>query len=240
MGIQIVFWIVAVVAILGGIGVIAMREPVKSVLSLVVVMIALGAMFLLLSAQFVFIVQLIVYAGAVMVLFLFVVALLGPARERRTRRLGRFHWVVAGLAAVVLFGLVTSLLTGVPWRTPQQADLNVFGTVESIGAGLFGPFLYPFELTSILLVVAAVGAIYLSRGGRGPRPRSVARPQRRVAPPGGSRDPEAEELPSQNGEAEEPARAPQGGAEPAPRAGEGQPVGSRHRDAPAQEERPRG
>ena len=230
MGIQIVFWIVAVVAILGGIGVIAMREPVKSVLSLVVVMIALAAMFLLLSAQFVFIVQLIVYAGAVMVLFLFVVALLGPVRERRTRRLGRFHWVVAGLAGIVLFGLVASLLTGIPWRTPQQADLNVFGTVESIGAGLFGPFLYPFELTSILLVVAAVGAIYLSRGGEIPR-RRTARPQRRLTPSGGPRQPQAEELPSRNGAADE---------EPA-RAGEEQPVGTaeRERGAPTPKEGPR-
>ena len=222
MGIQIVFWIVAVVAILGGIGVIAMREPVKSVLSLVVVMIALAAMFLLLSAQFVFIVQLIVYAGAVMVLFLFVVALLGPVRERRTRRLGRFHWVVAGLAGVVLFGLVTSLLTGIPWRTPQQADLNVFGTVESIGAGLFGPFLYPFELTSILLVVAAVGAIYLSRGGEIPRRRRTARPERRVAPPDGSGERGAEELPSRNGATEEP--APAEGADPAPQPGAEEPI----------------
>jgi NADH-quinone oxidoreductase subunit J len=200
VGIQIIFWIVAVVAVLGGIGVIAMREPVKSVLSLVVVMIALATFFLLLSAQFVFIVQLIVYAGAVMVLFLFVVALLGPVRERRTRRLGRFHWVVAGLAGVVLFGLVASLLSGIPWRTPQQADLNVFGTVESIGAGLFGPYLYPFELTSILLVVAAVGAIYLSRGTGGRRPRPSRRPRRRVAPSNGSG---AEELPSRNGAADE-------------------------------------
>jgi NADH-quinone oxidoreductase subunit J len=221
VGIQIFFWIVAAIAILGGLGVITMREPVKSVLSLVVVMIALSGLFLLLSAQFVFIVQLIVYAGAVMVLFLFVVALLGPVRERRTRRLGPFHWVVAVLAGVVFFGLVWSLLSGIPWRTPQQADLNVFGTVEAIGAGLFGPYLYPFELTSILLVVAAVGAIYLSRDSHGPR-RASARPQRRAAPPGGSGRPGAEPL-TPNGEAEEPAAegvpprtAPGEGAEPQP------------------------
>jgi NADH-quinone oxidoreductase subunit J len=226
-----------VVAILAGIGVVAMREPVKSVLSLVVVMIALAVFFLLLSAQFVFIVQLIVYAGAVMVLFLFVVALLGPVRERRTRRLGRFHWVVAGLAGVVLLGLVASMLSGIPWRTPQQADLNVFGTVESIGAGLFGPFLYPFEQTSILLVVAAVGAIYLSRGG-GTRRRRTARPQRREAPPDGSGEPGAEELPSRSGEAEEPTPTAGEGAEPARRPGEEQPVGGQRRHVPAREARP--
>ncbi len=162
---QVVFWVMAVIAVLGGVGVIASRQPIRSVLSLVAVMLALSVIFLELSAQFVFAVQVIVYAGAVMVLFLFVVALLGPVREPVTTRL-RFQWWMAILAALVFGGFVYGLLNGVGFRAPDKVDTSIFGTVQQIGAGLFTSYLYPFELTSLLLLVAAVGAIYLSRGGR--------------------------------------------------------------------------
>jgi NADH-quinone oxidoreductase subunit J len=163
--VQAIFWIAAAIAILGGIGVIAVREPIKSVLSLVAVMLALSILFLLLSAQFLFAVQVIVYAGAVMVLFLFVVALLGPIRERGRGRL-RFHWSLSVLVAVCFFGVLWALLGGVRFRAPQHVDLASFGSVQQIGIGLFTSYLFPFELTSVLLLVAAVGAIYLSRGDR--------------------------------------------------------------------------
>ena len=162
---QVVFWVMAVIAVLGGIGVIGSRQPVRNVLSLVAVMLALSVIFLELSAQFVFAVQVIVYAGAVMVLFLFVVALLGPMREPTGGRL-RFQWWLGTLVAVVFGGFVYALLSGVHFRMPDNVDTSVFGTVQQIGAGLFTTYLFPFELTSLLLLVAAVGAIYLSRGGR--------------------------------------------------------------------------
>ena len=162
---QVVFWVMAIVAVLGGIGVIASRQPVRSVLSLVAVMLALSVIYLELSAQFVFAVQVIVYAGAVMVLFLFVVALLGPSRERPTTRL-RFQWGLSLLVAAVFGGFIYAQLQGIGFRAPDNMDLSAFGTVEQIAAGLFTTYLFPFELTSILLLVAAVGAIYLSRGGR--------------------------------------------------------------------------
>ena len=149
-------------AIAGGIGVVVARQPIRSVLSLVVVMLALSVLFLLLSAQFVFVVQIIVYAGAVMVLFLFVITLLGPARETGRGRL-RFQAGLSGLFSVALFGLIYAMLQGVQYRQPEHTDLNVFGTVQSIAVGLFTTYLYPFELTSVLLLVAAIGAIYLSR-----------------------------------------------------------------------------
>jgi NADH-quinone oxidoreductase subunit J len=162
---QIIFWVMAVIAVLGGLGVIASRQPIRSVLSLVAVMLALSVIFLELSAQFVFAVQVIVYAGAVMVLFLFVVALLGPTRERPTTRL-RFQWWLSIVVAIVFAGFVYAQVQGIGFRAPDRLDTAVFGTVEQIGIGLFTTYLYPFELTSILLLVAAVGAIYLSRGGR--------------------------------------------------------------------------
>jgi NADH-quinone oxidoreductase subunit J len=159
-----IFLVAAAVAIAGGIGVIASREPMRSVLSLVVVMIALSILFLLLSAQFVFIVQIIVYAGAVMVLFLFVIALLGPARETGRGRL-RFQAGLSTVFVLALFGVIYAMLQAVQFRQPEQADMSTFGTVQSIGAGLFTSYLYPFELTSLLLLVAAIGAVYLSRRG---------------------------------------------------------------------------
>jgi NADH-quinone oxidoreductase subunit J len=158
----VVFLAAAALAVLGGLGVVMFHQPMRSVLSLVVVMLALSVIFLLLNAQFVFAVQIIVYAGAVMVLFLFVIALLGPARELGRGRL-RFQTWLSALFLLVLLGLMWSLLQGVQYRQPEKADLSYFGSVQSIAVGLFTTYLYPFELTSILLLVAAIGAIYLSR-----------------------------------------------------------------------------
>jgi NADH-quinone oxidoreductase subunit J len=164
----VIFFVAAALAVLGGIGVIISRQPIRSVLSLVVVMIALSIEFLLLSAQFIFVVQIIVYAGAVMVLFLFVIALLGPARELGRGRL-RFQAWLSLLFVVVFFGLIYAMFQGITYRQPEKVDLSVFGTVQSIAVGLFTNYLYPFELTSILLLVAAIGAVYLSRRDLPPR-----------------------------------------------------------------------
>ena len=157
-----VFLFAAALAVAGAIGVVVARDPIRSVLSLVVVMIALSVLFLLLSAQFVFAVQVIVYAGAVMVLFLFVIALLGPVREGPDRRLP--SQLMLGVAVIAVFGFTLyGALQGIRYAEPQPADMNVFGTVQDIAIGLFTRYLYPFELTSLILLVAAVGAIYLSR-----------------------------------------------------------------------------
>lgn len=157
-----VFIVAALVAVLGGVGVISSRQPIRSVLSLVLVMLALSVEFLILSAQFVFAVQIIVYAGAVMVLFLFVIALLGPARDLARTRL-RFQGWLSALFVLALLALMWAMLQGVQYRQPDKADMSFFGTVQAIAVGLFTNYLYPFELTSILLLVAAIGAIYLSR-----------------------------------------------------------------------------
>src|SRR4030088_925530 len=149
-------------ALAGTIRVNSLREPARRVLCLVVVMIALSVLFLLLSAQFVFVVQIIVYAGAVMVLFLFVIALLGPAPELARRRLRWQGWLATVFVIALLF-LMWAMLAATQYRQPENADLSFFGTGQAIAVGLFTNYLYPFELTSILLLVAAIGAIYLSR-----------------------------------------------------------------------------
>ena len=130
---QAIFWVMAAIAVLGGLGVVASRQPIRSVLSLVAVMLALSVIFLELSAQFVFAVQVIVYAGAVMVLFLFVVALLGPMRERPATRL-RFQWGLSIVIAAVFAGFLYALLQGIGFRAPDGAvAIDTLGTVEQIG-----------------------------------------------------------------------------------------------------------
>jgi len=161
-----IFLVAALIALGGAVGIVLFRNPIASVLSLVAVMLALSVLFLLLSAQFIFAVQVIVYAGAVMVLFLFVIALLGPIRELPTRRLPR-QGLLAMILAAAFAALLVSLLGNLRYHAPDSTtDLNAFGSVQNIAFGLFTTYLYPFELTSLLLLVAAVGAIYLSRERR--------------------------------------------------------------------------
>src|SRR5207249_8555617 len=97
-------------------------------------MLSLSVIFLLLNAQFVFAVQVIVYAGAVMVLFLFVIALLGPEPEGPAHRL-RFQAGLGALLVVVLVGMGWTLASGVRFREPDGTDINAFGSVQEIGAG---------------------------------------------------------------------------------------------------------
>ena len=159
---KVLFALLAGLSVSSGLGVVANRRPLYASLSLVVNMLSLAVLFLLLSAQFLAVAQVIVYAGAVMVLFLFVIALLGPARELGRGRL-RFQGWLAGLFAVVFLVLIWTMLQGVQYRQPEKADLHIFGTVQWIAVELFTKYLYPFELTSLLLLVAAIGAIYLSK-----------------------------------------------------------------------------
>src|SRR5260370_33187454 len=127
-------------AVAGGIGVISFRQPIRSVLSLVVVMVALGILFLLLSAQFIFVAQIIVYAGAVMVLFLFVIALFGPAREL-TRANLRFQSWLAAVFVLALLIVIWTMLSGVRYSQPDTTDLSVCGTVQSIAVGMVRTYL---------------------------------------------------------------------------------------------------
>lgn len=164
MGLAI-FVLASLLAIAGAIGVITFREAIHSVLSLVVNMLSIAVLFLLLDAQFLFIVQVIVYAGAVMVLFLFVVALLGPQREIFKSRIPvQIPMSLLSVAILAIFAYILLARAKVASATkPLAAN---FGTVQWLGDKLFVNYLYPVELTSLLLLAAAMGALYLSRGER--------------------------------------------------------------------------
>jgi len=168
----VIFFIAAIGAITGAIGVIALANPFYSVLALVGHLISLAALFLLLRAEFVAAAQVVVYAGAVMVLYVFVVSYIGKEATplgqtpSRAATLGAFACgaaLVVELFIAVLGSGLKAIGTG---GAPYVAG---FGTPEQIGTLLLTKFLAPFEIASYLLLVAAVGAVTLARrrGGLG-------------------------------------------------------------------------
>ncbi|MER3472621.1 MAG: hypothetical protein C4335_01010 [Armatimonadota bacterium] len=161
MFVQILFGLMAIVIVVTSIGVVAVRNPVRSALNLVANFFALAVLYLLLYAQFVAAVQIIVYAGAIMVLFLFTIMLLNlgsPAELSERGEIKRpITWGLALLFVIVLAGGVFSRLSE---AQPAQDDI---GTVQMVGKFLFTDWVYPFELTSILLLIAIVGAIVMAK-----------------------------------------------------------------------------
>jgi NADH:ubiquinone oxidoreductase subunit 6 (subunit J) len=163
----VLFFIGAIGAIAGAIGVVAVRNPFYSVLSLVVHLISLAVLFLLLRAEFVAAAQVVVYAGAVMVLYVFVVAYVGGGEQMLggavLRVLGPLFAVA--LAVELCIATLGSALKGVSEQgAPYVAG---FGTPAHIGTLFLTKYLFPFEVASILLLVAAVGAVVLARRRRG-------------------------------------------------------------------------
>jgi NADH-quinone oxidoreductase subunit J len=154
----------ALVAYLAAVGMLASRNAVYSALFLVLNFMAVAVIFLLLGAAFIAMVQVTVYAGAIMVLFLFVIMLLGSEREGPSARAGWQAPVAVTLAlalvaefAIVLFGRAAS-----PAALPGGLPID-FGSPRAVGQLLFDRYLVPFEITSVLLLAAMVGAIVLTR-----------------------------------------------------------------------------
>jgi NADH-quinone oxidoreductase subunit J len=168
----VLFFIAGIGAIAGAIGVVTLRNPFYSVLALVSHLFALAVLFLLLMAQFVAAAQIVVYAGAVMVLYVFVVAYIGgsdrPVASESDKRVTALAIVAAGCLFVVL--VIATLGSGLAGVDSEGATLRAgFGQPGQIGELLLTTFLLPFEVASFLLLVAAVGAVVLARrrGGLG-------------------------------------------------------------------------
>jgi NADH-quinone oxidoreductase subunit J len=159
----IVFFLFALLAVAGAVMLILAREPIHSALSLILVMTALATLYLLLGAEFIAAVQIIVYAGAVMVLFVFVIMLLNMGLEERTN-FSKFAYVgvVAGFVLLLEIGhwLFHSPAGAVIANGP--VPLKGFSTVE-LSRLLFRSYLLPFEATSILILIAILGALVLAR-----------------------------------------------------------------------------
>ena len=165
----VLFFIAAIGVLTGAIGVVMLRNPFYSVLALVVHLIALAALFLLLRAEFVAAAQVVVYAGAVMVLYVFVVAYIGGADQPLHRPAGALKVLgpIFGLALAVelCIAMLGSALKGIGGKGAPY--VFGFGTPRQIGQLFLTTYLLPFELASLLLMVAAVGAVVLARRRRG-------------------------------------------------------------------------
>ena len=163
----IVFFALAAMCVIGAVSLILQRHPIHSALSLIVVMMALAGLYLLMGAEFVAAVQIIVYGGAIMVLFVFVIMLLNAGLEERTN-----VSKLAGIAGVPLAVALTGFLAAAVARSQDtvQAATQPGATAptKALANLLFQDFVYPFELTSFLILVAILGAIVLAapRGER--------------------------------------------------------------------------
>jgi NADH-quinone oxidoreductase subunit J len=160
-----VFFLCAVIAIGGALMLILAREPIHSALALVLVMVSLAVLYLLLGAEFIAAVQIIVYAGAIMVLFVFVIMLLNAGVEERTNfsKVATF----AGLPLATLLLLVLAFRMGLSeiGRTIANGSeaARTAASTRELSAQLFQKYLFPFEATSILILIAILGALVLAK-----------------------------------------------------------------------------
>jgi NADH-quinone oxidoreductase subunit J len=153
------FFVFAAIAVGGAVLLIVLREPIHSALALILVMISLAMLYLLLGAEFIAAIQVIVYAGAIMVLFVFVIMLLNAGEEERTNlsQLARY----VGLPLGILLTLQLAYWIGRSF--PDSPALPPVGTTRDLATMLLRGYVLPFELTSILILIAILGAMVLAK-----------------------------------------------------------------------------
>jgi NADH:ubiquinone oxidoreductase subunit 6 (subunit J) len=178
----VLFFIAAIAALAGAVGVVAIRNPFYSVLALVCHLIALAALFLLLRAEFVAAAQVVVYAGAVMVLYVFVVAYVGGQDDPLHRPGGALKVLAPLFGLAVAIELCIAMLgTALKGISSEGAPyVPGFGTPAHIGTLFLTTYLLPFEVASLLLLVAAIGAVVLARRRRGLEPEEEVDPRVRA------------------------------------------------------------
>ncbi len=167
MGDLIVFWVMAPISILSAGAMVLARNAVHAALLLIVNFFTLAVFFLILGSPFLFVVQIIVYAGAIMVLFLFVIMLLGVDQAiPLTETIRGQRWVALLLGAGLVAEVVAAVRLGLGFHRKVLPDFNVVnrgGNVQALARVLFNSYFFPFEVTSILLIVAAIGAMLHGR-----------------------------------------------------------------------------
>ncbi len=163
----IVFWIIAPISVVSGGAMVLARNAVHAALLLVVNFFTLAVFFLILGSPFLFVVQIIVYAGAIMVLFLFVIMLLGVDQPvPLTEHIKGQRWVALLLGAALIAEVALAVRLGIGYsqgKLPDFTAVNQGGNVEALARVLFNTYFFPFEVTSILLIVAAIGAMLHGR-----------------------------------------------------------------------------
>lgn len=159
---QTVFWILSALAIGCALGVILSRNPINSVIFLILTFFMISGHYILLNAQFLAVVNIIVYAGAIMVLFLFVIMLmnLNADTEPQKSRLIQIAGAISGgtLLLVILAALRTTL-----YSTPLESQSTDIGLIQNLGQTLFTKFVLPFEISSVLFLSAMIGAVVIGK-----------------------------------------------------------------------------
>jgi len=164
----ILFILFAGFCLAGAINLLLQSHPINSALSLIVVLSSLAVLYLMLGAEFLAAAQVIVYAGAIMVLFTFVVMLLNAGREERTLGSGVAR-VIGFPAVVVVLGLIATVILKAQGLGTAGLSQGIT-TTEDLSKVLFTELLLPFEVTSVLVLIAILGAVALARHGHGERP----------------------------------------------------------------------
>lgn len=160
------FYGLALLSVLGAVGLVLFKHPMNGAMSFVVTLIALAGLYALLSARLIFAIQLIVYAGAIMSLILFIIMFLNIQEEDLPVENGRLLlFVGGGLLLVPIINLLFTAVRGLP-ATSATILGNGFGSVHDLGVVLFRDWLLPFEIVSILLLVALVGSVVLAQQRR--------------------------------------------------------------------------
>ena len=162
---MLLFYVVASVTIASALAVVWAKSPAYSLLSLLVTMSGLAMFFVLLDAVFLAALQMLIYAGAVLVLFLFVVMLLSLDRLTLSHaKQFTSRWLAWGLGLVLLWQLIALLRAG--WSAaspPRHATPETIGTIAAVGRALFADYLLPFEVTSLLILAGIIGAVALAQ-----------------------------------------------------------------------------
>jgi NADH-quinone oxidoreductase subunit J len=158
------FWLFSILMLVFALGVVFLRNPVSSAMSLVMTFVALAALFVTLDAFFIAVVQVLVYAGAVMVLFLFIIMLL-DLRAEKQRKVRPSAWLGGGLVIGGFMAAISQVVAGWPALHQPKPDLSdpSFNDVAGVGFTLFLNYNLPFQIIGVLLLVATVGVVLLSR-----------------------------------------------------------------------------
>jgi NADH-quinone oxidoreductase subunit J len=158
----VVFFALAGLAVIGAVSLILQKHPIHSALSLIVVMVALAGLYLLMGAEFVAAVQIIVYGGAIMVLFVFVIMLLNAGIEEHTS-LSKLAGPPGLLLVLALAGFIVATIVRSSGGVQESSQSGAMASTSGISNMLFRDFVYPFELTSFLILVAVMGATVLAQ-----------------------------------------------------------------------------
>jgi NADH-quinone oxidoreductase subunit J len=161
----VLFWILAAVAIAAAIVTITQRNPLGSALALAVVLVAVAGLFAMLDAHLLFILQILIYAGAIVVLIIFVIMLLDLDKEQlEEMRIQPVKFAISAVVCAVACFFAIRAIRGIPaLAEPVRAS---FGTVREVSSVMFGTYLIPFEILGLILLVGIVGAVVLAKRGQ--------------------------------------------------------------------------